>query len=88
MPYIKQQDRDKYDHWVEALVSELESMNFHPGHANYIIYSLLKKWFTINRNYTTANTIQGVLSCVSKELDRREFSVYEDEAMKRNGDIK
>lgn len=87
MPYISFEKRPKYDALVEGLLNEFSKDDFHPGCINYFIFSFMKKWFELNRNYFTANTIEGVLSCVSKELYRRLFSEYEDECIKKNGDV-
>ena len=87
MPYIPVEDRTKYSFLVDELYTVLEEHDWHPGHLNYVIYSLLVKHFRANRSYTTANKLMGVLSCVAKEFYRREVVPYEKEKQDIHGDI-
>jgi len=90
MPYIKQEDRKKYDGLVEDIVDVLTEHGFKPadvGHANYVISSIIWKLFDQNKRYKTANDLAGVLSCVDKEFYRRKVVPYEDEKIKENGDL-
>lgn len=92
MPYIKQTLRDKLDHDIDELCSnvfidykddEIE------GIANYVISRYLNSLFNkkYGLRYFTINRMVGVLECVKLELYRRLASPYEDNCINKNGDI-
>lgn len=85
MPYIKANDRVKYD----RLIQEFSSIeNTTPGDLNYIITNLINNWIVQNgKNYQNLNSAVGVLECAKLEYYRRIASVYEDEKIKENGDV-
>lgn len=87
MPYIECENRSRYDRHLNCLVEELDEVGWHPGHLNYIIYSLLKVKFMDKRSYTEGNKLLGVLSAVGLEFYRRLLGPYEDEAIELNGDV-
>jgi hypothetical protein len=90
MPYIKQEDRRKFDSLIEDMVDALSDHGFAnptPGHVNYVISKIIWKIFDINRSYTSGNNLVGTLECVKQEFYRRQLSPYEDLKISENGDI-
>lgn len=92
MPYIKKQDRQKYDPLIEEIFQELACSwggtdKFPAGDLNYIFSSIVKKLFDCKKQYLTANDIMGVLNGVNLEFYRRWVSGYEDKKILSNGDI-
>lgn len=91
MPYIKTEDRTKYDDLIEEVVDVLTEHGFKScdvGDLNYFISQVVWKLFDANKKYKTANDLAGVLACVDKEFYRRKVSPYEDEKIEQNGDLK
>lgn len=90
MPYIKKDERWKYDHAIEELSENLEKLdeNEVPGALNYIIFSLIKKYIQKKgKKYFRFNYLIGAIECCKKEIYRRLIGPYEDNAIKKNGDI-
>ena len=58
------------------------------GMLNYVITKIIVSLWMQFRRYRTANSIVGVLECVSREFTRRYVNKYEDEKIEQNGDIK
>jgi len=60
-----------------------------PGQLNYDITRLLIRYWKreFNQTYTTINDILGALEGAKLEFQRRVVQKYEDEAIKRNGDL-
>ena len=95
MPYIKQEERKRYDDAINEIVSLLvnklpgdNSKNFSVGDLNYIISSIVWKLFYKSASYTTGNNLIGVLESVKQEFYRRPLSEYEDVKIIENGDIR
>ena len=93
MPYIPKADREYYDTFINSLCEMLKHNKsfrdepINPGHLNYIITRLCKFAFEENTDYKTLASITGVLENVKQELYRRQFSEFEDEKIKENGDL-
>lgn len=97
MPYIKKEDRAKYDEFIQNIVQDIKcdkvTWSYDPkrevsvGELNYLISSILWKLFDMNPSYTFGNGIVGMLECVKQEFYRRKLGPYEDEKIKSNGDI-
>ena len=92
MPYIKSEDRRKFD----ALVSELGEIVRREGEAtpagtagnlNYIISTLLAAVYGPSPRYHQHNEIIGLLECTKEEWYRRKTAPYEDEKILENGDV-
>ena len=102
MPYIKQEDRVRYDSIVDQLKVKLfeaadeNTTICFAGHLNYIITSLIKKTYEgyLDKEgggklcYSDYNEIIGMLSCCLLEEYRHIIGPYEEKAMKNNGDVK
>ena len=85
MPYIKQEDRKKYDYAIAQIATELNG----EGELNYIIskichFFLAKQGIT---KYNDYNTVIGVLECAKLELQRQLVAPYEDKKIAENGHI-
>jgi hypothetical protein len=97
MPYITQDKRHVLDATIEELATRLVNTAMEqPDHTtyagllNYAITSLImqvidKRFGTIR--YGTIATVVGVLKNVSDEFYRRVAAPYEDEQIKKNGDV-
>lgn len=80
MPYIKQEERNKFD------ISNLEPKT--PGELNYLMSELCSKYLEQKGlGYTNCNEIIGVIECVKQEFYRRLTAPYEDKKIEENGDI-
>lgn len=86
MPYINKDDRVRIDALVAKLTEELQCFAEDSGALNYTITQLLLKsqgdW-----RYYKINKVIGVLECVKLEFYRRLASMYEHNAVVKNGDI-
>lgn len=84
MPYIKKEDRKKFE---KAEILGLSADN--AGELNYCITMICLGY--LNKRgivrYQDYNDVLGVLDVISKELYRRQISKYEDKKIKENGDI-
>jgi len=95
MPYIKPEDRKKYDELIDTIVRKLTEENlfderkplYSVGEINYVISTVCNRILNLQRGYQTANDLIGVLECIKLELYRRPVSDYENEKIKENGDI-
>ena len=93
MPYIKKDDRKRFDHEINILTGKLlmdengvkESTS--PGELNYIVSSIVWKLFDCHPSYTNGNALVGALECVKQEFIRRRLNDYEDEKITENGDL-
>lgn len=91
MPYIKSLDKDKVSRhgaWkLEEYYSTLPAQDF-AGHLNYLNYRIVKYWIKKNgKRYWIFALIVGTLVCCILEIYRRLVANYEDEAIKKNGDV-
>jgi hypothetical protein len=90
MPYIKKEDRKKFDSIIEDFVDALTEHGFKPfseGELNYVISKIIWGMFDTKPSYKLGNNLVGVLECVKQEFIRRKLNPYEDEKIKENGDI-
>lgn len=86
MPYIKPDDRLKFDEGLNSLVEALGE-KWKAGELNYVISELVWELFGNDKNYQRANDIMGALEGAKLEFYRRRVAPYEDEKIKQNGDI-
>jgi hypothetical protein len=88
MPYIKQEERKKYERVLSDLVHLLEEIpeENRDGHINYIVTVLLKRLYR-PPTYRRYNRAIGVLECIKLEFYRRIVGHYEDEKIRENGDV-
>ena len=90
MPYINQVARDILEPKIDALAQLLKSYSDDEieGVMNYTITELINRGMKRDEwRYKWINRLMGVLECVKFEFYRRLVSPYEDEAIKKSGDI-
>ena len=88
MPYIEQNNRDKFNLLIKAIFDQLHTQNWE-GELNYIFSVLLKKVLETNErtNYKNTNAAIGVLECCKLELYRMTAAPYEDKKIHINGNL-
>lgn len=87
MPYIKKEDRAKFDSAIYTLIEDLKTSGFNEGEMNYIFSKISNAAFNASPRYSTANKVMGVLECVKSEFYRRKAANLEDKKILENGDI-
>lgn len=94
MPYIRKEERERYDGVIDKITSLLldkfpgdNHRHFQVGDLNYIISSIVWELFDANPSYTRGNELVGVIECVKQEFIRRRLNSYEDLKISENGDI-
>ena len=87
MPYIKQERRNELDLEIAALRFKLERLGNIDGDLNYVISRLISGRFFETPNYSMIARLTGILENVKQEFYRRVAAPYEDEAIKKNGDL-
>jgi hypothetical protein len=87
MPYIKMEDRPKYEKALGELIGILKSRPVEniDGELNYIITRILKESYPLR--YFNLNRAMGVLECCKLEFYRRVAAPYEDTKIEQNGDV-
>lgn len=88
MPYIQQEQRDKFDQQISNLSEAIEKNTNEisiDGVLNYIISRLIHEHYT--PSYFNYNKAIGMLECAKLELYRRLIGPYEDTKIKINGDL-
>jgi hypothetical protein len=87
LPYIKAQNRKKYEKLLEELVALLKSLPTEEvdGELNYVVTKILKEIYPLR--YFSLNRAIGVLECIKLEYYRRVAAPYEDQKIKDAGDV-
>ena len=87
MPYIKPENRKKYDTVLKELASILKTLPPEEvdGELNYIVTKILKGVYPLR--YYHINKAIGVLECAKLEFYRRVAAPYEDIKIKESGDV-
>ena len=95
MSYIKDEYRELYEKDINNIVENLLRVGLLldesqvGGHFNYVVSSIIKRYLDKKgKNYSRLQSFEGSLACISKEYYRRIVGPYEDEAIKKNGDIR
>ena len=79
MPYIDEKTRRFIDNG-----GSIQNV----GELNYFITKVITNYImTRGESYQTYNDVLGILTAIPLELYRRKIAQYEDEAIKRNGDV-
>lgn len=88
MPYIKVEERSRYEEVIRQLVELLSSIaeEDRDGHVNYVVTVLLKRLYQPPK-YKRYNKAMGVLECIKQEFYRRVVSPYEDQKIRESGDV-
>ena len=82
MPYIRPEDRKKYNKVFEDLPVPSKA-----GELNYLITTICSMYSMYAIDYETINEIIGVLECLKLEFYRRLAAPYEDKKKDENGDV-
>ena len=91
MPYIKNEEREKYLKHINKLAKKVnayadENATSRAGQLNYIISKLLLETYReFLPNYTDFNEIIGILECAKLEMYRKMTAPYEDVKEQENG---
>jgi ribosomal protein S3AE len=87
LPYIKSENRKKYEKIIQELVGVLRSLPPEEvdGDLNYVVTKLLKEVYPLR--YYHINKAVGVLECIKLEFYRRVAAPYEDLKIKESGDV-
>jgi len=87
VPYIKMEDRPKYEKTLTELINILKEQTVDQidGQLNYIITRILKESYPLR--YFNINRAVGVLECCKLEYYRRVAAPYEDTKIEQNGDV-
>lgn len=84
MPYIKQNERDRFN----VAIEEINCFLCHPGELNYIITRLMHGYVNMNGvKYETLNAVIGALESAKAEFQRKIVAPYEDIKIKENGNV-
>ena len=88
MPYIKPEDRRKYEPQMQRLRDSIQS-GIPKGELTYLVYALGLEFFKKKGvSYTNISTAIGALNDAAEELRRRHLNSYEDRKIVENGDVK
>ena len=83
MPYIKKENRKKFDKALKALPN-LENA----GDLNYLVTNICQQYISDHTlNYNTLNEIVGALECCKIEFYRRAIAPYEGVKIAENSDV-
>ena len=87
MPYIKKEDRVKYEQVLDELIALLKKQTVEriDGELNYVITRILKESYPLR--YFNLNRAMGVLECAKLEFYRRVVAPYEDIKIRESGDV-
>ena len=87
MPYIKLEDRPKYEKTLNELIDLLKAQPIEKidGEVNYCFTRVMKAVYP--PKYFNYNRAMGVLECIKLELYRRMIGPYEDMKIKESGDV-
>lgn len=73
MPYIRKEERGRYDGTINLIVDLLldkfpadNKKNFQTGDLNYIMSSIIWQLFDVLPSYTRGNELIGVIECVKQ----------------------
>ena len=89
MPYIKQEQRQKFDIGPEGATMGLYLDDIKgPGQLNYALTFICNEYMKQgHKSYQEINDIVGALECCKMEFYRRIAVPYEEIKMKENGDV-
>ena len=87
MPYIKAENRKKYEKVLESLLKILKTLPPEKidGELNYVVTKILKEIYPLR--YFHINKAVGLLECIKLEYYRRVAAPYENSKIKESGDV-
>ncbi len=84
MPYIKFEDREKFNIYLEPMTENINSK----GDLTYCLYKLCCLYLkTMTKSYTTMSTLMSCLEDAKLEWYRKKMAPYEDQKILENGDV-
>jgi hypothetical protein len=84
MPYIKKEERIKFDNSALTIASNASNC----GDLNYAITVIIQEYIKKKGlNYATLNDVHGMLYACNAELYRRITGPYENTKVEQNGDV-
>ena len=85
MPYIKQEDRARFENLVRTMhLTDVKTA----GELNYLITQLVHSFLESKaQSYQNYNDALGALEGSKIELYRRHIGIYEDLKINQNGDV-
>ena len=87
MPYVPEDQRKRFEPDLSKLKRKLELIYRPKGTLTYLVYSLGVSYFKGRESYTAMSDSISALNDAAEEIRRRYLNPYEDEAIKRNGDV-
>jgi hypothetical protein len=85
MPYIKKEERPKFETSIQDLAEKVTCA----GDINYVVTKIVQLYLKKKgKNYANINEIIGALECCKLEAYRRIAAEYEDIKAIQNGDVK
>ena len=88
MPYIKREDRFKFDEVIGTLMASMDLRDTKVGDFNYLITRIVHEWISSKGvSYAKLNAAIGVLECAKLELYRQVAAGYEDQKKDENGPV-
>ena len=86
MPYIKKEDKDKYNKIIDELIEIVTIKN--AGELNFLLTCICLSYLAgKEEKYQLYNDILGALEGCKQELYRRKISSYENKKIEENGDV-
>ena len=83
MPYIKEEDRKKFEDFLHDCPCPLTA-----GEFNFLITQLTRKYIAnFGESYQVYNDLMGALEGCKLEMYRRRVAPYENKKMNENGDV-
>ena len=87
MPYIKTENRAKFEIILKWFLIRPELNNLSSGEINYLITKIIDRQLGFNPKYEDYNRMIGILEAVKLEFYRRQVAEYENKKKKENGDV-
>ena len=88
MPYIKEEDKGKYNTYIRSISRQINRLGYleRLGDMNYVITEFLLESLPFDRyfNFIVAKVL---LEDVKHEFERRLQDPYEDRKIEENGDV-
>ena len=88
MPYIKEEDRAKYNSYIRDITNQINRLPADElmGHINYVITEILLNSLQFKRYYQFIYA-KVILEDIIHEIERRLQDPYEDRKIKENSDV-
>lgn len=89
MPYIKPDDRPKFQPVIDAALLALRKKDdiIAKGEINYLFSKILWELFDDKRSYSRGSDLHGVCFDIAAEFYRKKLAKYEDLKEEENGSI-